>query len=104
MTALLQTTLATLIGSVLMINGIMVNTDDILNETKTAVNGANIHQIATVLEIYYMNHGEYPDVVGGGNLIDTFETEGYILNRPSDANAFNYESKDNAQNYKLELK
>lgn len=103
MTQLLSTIIATLLGSVLMVNGVMVNTDDIINQAKASVNGANVHQLATVMEIYYMDHNTYPNVSGGEALINELETGGYIQNRPLDPSAFNYEAKLNGQDYSLKL-
>lgn len=103
-TSLLQTAISLIIGTVIMVNGIAVNTDDILNQAKSAVNGANVHQLATALEIYYLDHEAYPNVSGGQALVDTLEQEGYIQNRPLDANVFAYAVKDGGENYSLALK
>ena len=103
MTQLLSSIIATLLGSVLVVNGVMINTDDIINQAKASVNAANVHQLATVMEIYYMDHDTYPTVSGGEALIDTLETEGYIRNRPLDPKVFTYESKANGQDYSLAL-
>ncbi len=103
MTQLLSSIIATLLGSVILVNGVLLHTDDIINQAKASVNGANIHQLATVMEIYYMDHNTYPTVSGGEALIDTLESEGYLRSRPLDANVFKYESKDNGQDYSLAL-
>jgi type II secretory pathway pseudopilin PulG len=103
MTQLLSSIIAALLGSVLMVNGVMLHTEDIVNQAKASVNGANIHQLATVIELYYSDHDSYPNVSGGENLINTLETEGYIKSRPLDPNVFNYEPKANGQDYSLKL-
>ena len=103
MTQLLSTIIASLLGSVLLVNGVLVNTDDVINQAKASVNGANVHQLATVMEIYYMDHDTYPKVSGGEALINTLESEGYIRNRPLDPKVFAYESKANGQDYSLAL-
>lgn len=103
MTQLLSSLITTLLGSVLLINGVLVNTDDVINQAKASVNGANIHQLATVMEVYYMDHDTYPNVSGGEALINTLESEGYIRNRPLDPKVFTYESKANGQDYSLAL-
>lgn len=103
MNTLLQTTLALLIGSVITVNGITANVDDITASAKSAVNGANVHQIATVLELYYSDHNAYPAVNGGEELVNLLEQDGYIMNRPLDASVFAYEVKDSGQNYSLKL-
>ena len=103
MTQLLSTILATLLGSVILINGVFVNTDDIIAQAKASVNGANVHQLATVIELYYSDHDSYPTVSGGEALIETLESEGYIRNKPLDPKVFNYEPKQNGQEYSLKL-
>ena len=104
MTTLLETGLATLlVGAMVTINGVAISPEKIMADANTAVNGANIHQIATVLELYYMDHDKYPQVSGGEELINVFEEEGYIQTKPIDAKVFSYEPTDNAQNYKLSL-
>ena len=103
MTQLLSSIIATLLGSVLVVNGVLVNTDDIINQAKASVNGANIHQLATAVEIYYMDHNSYPKVSGGEALIETLESEGYINNRPLDPKVFQYEIKNGGEDYSLAL-
>lgn len=103
MTQLLSTIIAAALGSVLVVNGVVINATDVINQAKASVNGANIHQLTTVMELYYLDHDEYPNVTGGEALINELESNGYIKNRPLDANAFNYQPKDSAQDYSLAL-
>ena len=51
----LVTTTAILVGSTLMINGLLVNSDSVINEAKTVVSQANVHQLATAMEMYYLD-------------------------------------------------
>ncbi len=95
--------ISAVLGSVLLVNGVLVHTDDILNQAKASANGANVHQLATVIELYYSAHNSYPNVSGGEALIDTLESDGYIRNRPLDPKVFNYEPKQNGQDYSLTL-
>ena len=103
MTQLLSTIIASVLGSVLLVNGVMLKTDDIIDQAKASVNGANVHQLATVMEIYYMDHDSYPNVSGGEALIDTLESEGYIKSRPLDPSVFQYELKSGGEDYSLTL-
>lgn len=103
MSTLLQTIITSILGTVLVVNGFLMKTDDIIAQTKASVNGANIHQLATVIELYYSDHDSYPNVTGGEALVDTLEKEGYIRNRPLDPNVFNYELKKGGQDYTLAL-
>lgn len=102
-TSLLQTIISITIGTIITVNGIAVHADDILNQAKASANGANMHQLATAVEIYYMNHDSYPNVNGGEELINTLESEGYINNRPLDPKVFVYEAKNGGQDYSLKL-
>lgn len=103
MTQLLSTIIASVLGTVLVINGVALKTDDIIDQAKASVNGANIHQLATVIEVYYSEHDTYPTVKGGEELINTLESEGYLRNRPLDSKVFNYEPKNGGQDYELTL-
>jgi len=103
MTQLLTTIIYAVLGSVMLVNGVLVSTDDIIDQAKASVNGANMHQLATVIELYYSDHDSYPNVTGGENLIDTLESEGYIQSRPLDPNIFDYKPKSNGQDYSLKL-
>lgn len=103
MTQLLSTIIASILGSVLLVNGVLINTDDVVNQAKASVNGANIHQLATAVEVYYLDHSTYPNVSGGEALIQTLESEGYIRNRPLDPKLFKYEIRDDGEDYSLAL-
>ena len=103
MTQLLTTIIYAILGSVMLVNGVLVHTDDIINQAKASVNGANMHQLATVIELYYSDHNFYPNVASGKDLIDTLESEGYIQSRPLDPDVFKYEPKSNGQDYSLKL-
>lgn len=85
-----------------MVNGVVVRVDDLINEAQSVSNLANLHQIATVLELYYFDHGTYPQVFGGEALIETLYNGGYLRTRPIDPHAFFYNFKD-AEDYYLVL-
>ena len=103
MTSLFQSLIVTVLGSVLVVNGVLVHADNIINNTKSTVNQANVHQLATVIELYYSDHNSYPEVSGGEALVDTLQSDGYIENRPLDPSVFNYQTKNNGQDYSLTL-
>lgn len=100
----ITTLLSLLIGTIITVNGIGVLADDIIKDTKSAVNGANIHQLATALELYYFKHQQYPNVNGGEDLSAKLEEEGYIKSKPADPSIFEYQVKNNGQEYDLVLK
>ena len=92
-----------IIGSVIVIGGVAVKGGDLVDRAEAVAAGANIHQLATVLELYHLDHDEYPDVRGGEALVDVLERERYIKTRPREPGVFWYESKDNGQDYLLEI-
>jgi hypothetical protein len=103
MQLLSATITAAIIGSFIVINGIVISGSDILDSAYSAANGANLHQLATVVEIYYLDHNEYPEVSGGDELATLFFEEGYIKSNLSNAEIFDYESSANGQDYILNI-
>lgn len=92
-----------LIGSVIMVNGVLLKSDDLIASAHTATNQMNIHQLDNALEIYYSDHNSYPTVIGGEALTELLVDDGYIRNQPLQPEKILYESKDNGQNYSLKL-
>lgn len=92
-----------LAGAVITVNGFVMKTEDVFDAAHASVNQANVHQIATVLELYYLDHDQYPEVSGGTELVDLLQDESYIKNRPIDPSVFEYESIRNGHDYKLSL-
>jgi len=103
MNSLFQSLIVVSLGTVLTVNGVLVHASDLISTTKNVVNQTNVAQLETVLELYYSDHNSYPDVSGGKALVDTLESQGYIQNEPLDPTVFNYQPKDNDQNYSLTL-
>lgn len=100
--------ITTLIGSVVVINGPALHSEDIMRSAQSAVNGANIHQLATALEVYYSDHDTYPlvpagRIADGASMIDALYDAGYIRNKPNNPGAFRYEPKSNGQDYLLSV-
>lgn len=100
---LLQAFIASLIGSIILINTTPMNVEDITRSATLAVNGVNIHQLATALEVYYSDQGNYPKVADASAMIDELYTKEYIRNKPLDSAAFEYAARDNGQDYSLKL-
>ncbi|MEK7082544.1 MAG: hypothetical protein AAB972_00090 [Patescibacteria group bacterium] len=101
---LLETLIATLIGSIITIGSLSMPAEDIIKSATSATNGANLHQIATVLELYYSDHQSYPIAQDGQKLIDELKAQEYITTVPLDASVFIYTVKNNGQDYSLRLK
>lgn len=102
-TTLLQAIIAATIGTVIMVNGVALKADDMIASAVDAVNSLNIHQLATAVELYYADYGEYPNATNGQELIDILEEESLIRNRPLDANVFAYSLTQSGQDYILKL-
>lgn len=90
-----------LIGGTIMVNGVLLKADDIIASATSAANTANVHQFATVLELYYSDHNSYPQVTGGPAMIDELYDEGYLRSKPLDSTVFEYSSKEGGQDYSL---
>ncbi|MFA6436721.1 MAG: hypothetical protein WC242_01195 [Candidatus Paceibacterota bacterium] len=103
MKSLLHFLIASLIGTTIVVNGATLHIEDILKETKSMANQANIHQISTALELYYSNNGFYPEANNGESLINLLKTEEYISGDPYNNSIFSYHSLNNGQDYKLKL-
>lgn len=104
MNFVISSLISIVMGSVLVVNGVGVSSDEIISEAKLVANQANVHQIATVLELYHLNNDEYPNVADGEALINLLEKEDYIRNRPLDPKVFDYSATANGQQYTLKLK
>lgn len=101
----LITTGILLIGITFAINGVTVKADDLLASASSAANKANIYQFRTALDLYYIDHNNYPDVANADEMINILKSENYIIdNSPVKPESFNYQSENNGQNYLLELK
>lgn len=94
---------ALVVGAVLAVNSMALNANDALASAHAAVNAESAHQIATVLELYYLDHGSYPNVQGGEALISVLENGGYLQSQPLDPSVFTYAPKDGGQDYTLDL-
>ena len=101
---LFEMLVSTLIGTTITIGGLSIKSEDAVHSAQSAVNSANVHQLATVLELYYDDHQSYPDAKNGQELVDELVKDDYLKTRPTDATIFDYASKDNGQDYSLALK
>ncbi len=86
-----------------MVNTTEMHAEDITKTAILAVNGANVHQLTTALELYYSDHGSYPQVADASAMIDELYGKEYIRNKPLDAGAFEYAARNNGQDYSLKL-
>jgi hypothetical protein len=94
-----------LVGVTFTVNGAVVNANDMIADAFLAAGSANISQFRTALDLYYIDHGKYPEVYGGANMIDILKSENYIReNGPLNVDNFDYQVEDNGQDYLLELK
>jgi hypothetical protein len=91
-------------GAILTINGISTKAENILAGAEQAANTANIHQLSTAIELYYLDHNTYPDAVGGSELVNILESEHYIKSRPANPSTFAYQPTSDGNNYNLSIK
>jgi competence protein ComGC len=102
-TTLLQMTIV-LATATIAVNGMTMNASDILDSATAVTNGANVHQLATALEMYNLDHNSYPEVNDGTQMINILFNEGYIKSKPANPAAFAYNSKLSGNDYALSLK
>ena len=92
-------------GAVFTINGVSVKADDLLANASSATNQANVTQFKAALDLYYVDHSSYPDVTSGAEMINVLKDENYISeNAPVNPDIFDYQVKNDGQNYSLETK
>lgn len=103
MTKMLAMIVPALIGSVIMVNGVSIKSEDAIAAAHLAANQMNIHQLDNALEFYYEDHDAYPAVYGGEALSDLLMDDGYIRNKPLQSEKIIYEPTAGNQNYKLGL-
>lgn len=104
MNSILSFLIASLVGTAIIVNGVTLNTQNIIDETKSVVNSANLHQITTAIELYYMDNNNYPDAGDGKELINLLSADGYIKGKPFNFAIFDYQIKASGQDYELNIK
>lgn len=88
-----------LIGTTVTVAGLSIPAENLLTEARSAANLISQQQLALALEFYYSDHGTYPAVRGGEELIEKLSREGYIYGKPIRADIFQYKSKEGGQDY-----
>lgn len=99
----LEFLIVSLIGTTITIAGQSFSAADILQQTKTVVNEANVRQLATAVELYYADHQTYPRVAGGEALVEELFRKEYIERKPIEPSVFRYQIRENGQAYTLAL-
>lgn len=90
-------------GASILVNGVLGAGDDLARDAAFAANRANLHQLATVLELYYMDHGSYPFVTDGPALIDELYRGEYLRTKPLDSEVFKYAVRASGEDFYLAL-
>lgn len=100
---LLGAILISLAGSVVVVGGNDLDVASIFDTTKEVASEANLHQVRTALEIYYLEEGHYPKTNSGENLIELLYNNDYISDKPAPFTSFDYKAVNSGQDYTLEL-
>ncbi len=103
MNSILSFLIASLIGTVIIVNGATLDTQDIIDETKSVVNSANLHQITTALEVYCLNEGHYPTANNSAMMFTALKLSRYLITLPENAENFYYEPLNSGQDYILKF-
>lgn len=99
--AIINVAIALLAGLTVEVGGAAVAANDLINDAKYAANRANVWQLNTALELYYMDNNTYPLDSDAEAMIARLLDEGYIRNKPLDISVFTYTPINNGQNYVL---
>ena len=93
-----------IIGGVVVVAGREMNIKDILSATETATNQANLHQLSTALELYYLTEGKYPEASNSGAFSDILFEKGYLTKKLENTDDFLYEARNDGQDYSLKIR
>lgn len=76
---------------------------DASDKAKVSKAKADLRTIESALEIYYAEHGEYPDADSDNTLPDVLEDDGYIKTIPEDpwGHTYVYKPADDNKSYEL---
>lgn len=88
--------------------GVAAGTGTIINSAKNVQKTANLRQIATALELYYLDNLSYPAISEKGNkgfseAAENLVKGGYINFVPQDGEDYEYFSQKNGQGYVLRV-
>jgi len=101
MNSILSFLISALIGTTVIVNGVALSSEEILNETKGVVDEANIHQIETALEVYYINKSHYPLVSSGDDMLAELLSTGYLRRVSDNIATFSYDATNQGETYSL---
>lgn len=93
-----------LMGTSILIGSHMMDSSKLIASAWEASNLANQHQIRTVLELYYLDHDQYPTSANASELFDTLYKERYIKSKPANPEAFEYKTLNSYQDYDFDIK
>jgi len=92
-----------IIGGGAVAGPLSINFQKILTDTQQTVYGVNLHQLETALELYYLDHGNYPLVSSGEQLFRLLLKEGYLTGEIEDVGVFEYQVLAQGEDYLLEI-
>lgn len=102
MNIILSVIIPAIIGASIGVGAAVLSASDIIDASWSASNLANQHQIRNALEIYYLDHNNYPQVANAGALFDLLKDEEYIKNKPLNPEDFSY-SPQGAEDYEFKI-
>ena len=95
--------LAPLVGTTILAGAVSMKSEQVIKNAVAVTAQANVHQLATALELYYSDNNFYPSVEGGPALVNTLEQSGYIASEPLDPKVFSYQVESDGQKYRLSI-
>ncbi len=97
--------MAVLAMASITVGGVSIGAGEILNQAKDTQRVANLRQLATVLELYYLDNQSYPHVIGENpqkrfdNLFP--QLANYLDSFPTEKKNYDYQDFNSGQNYIL---
>lgn len=90
-----------------IVGGIPVVIGETLNDAKDIQRIANLRQLATTLELYYLDNQNYPQIAGASSnerFSDLlFQLSDYLASFPTGKRNYDYQDLNSGQNYILKV-
>lgn len=99
--------LALMATASVVIGGVSVSAQGLIDNAKDVQGIANLRQMVTALELYYLDNSSYPQTAGNSSqerweeLIQELETGGYLASLPAPNDSYDYQVFNEGESYVL---
>lgn len=90
-----------------VLGGVSVSAQGLIDNAKDVQGIANLRQMVTALELYYLDNSSYPQTAGNSSqerweeLIQELETNGYLTSLPTPNEPYDYQVFNEGESYVL---